>query len=209
MIYGYVRVSSRDQNEDRQLSAMKERNVPPENVFVDKQSGKDFNRENYMNLIDVLLKGDIMIIKSIDRLGRNYREIIEQWRYITQTIGADIIVLDMPLLDTTQAKDLLGTLISDIVLQLLSYVAQNEREAIHQRQKEGIVEAKKKGVKFGRPSKMTDEEYHRVLKQFKLGKIEREEAMKRMGISRSSFYRIKKKLRGYTPPEQDQLKIAE
>lgn len=209
MIYGYVRVSSKDQNEDRQMTAMWENNVPRENVFVDKQSGKDFNRENYMNLIDVLLKGDTIIVKSIDRLGRNYREIIEQWRYITHTIGADIIVLDMPLLDTTKSKDLIGTLISDIVLQLLSYVAENEREAIRQRQKEGIVEAKKKGIKFGRPSKKTDDEYDAVLRMFKLGMIEREEAQKRMGISRSSFYRIRKKLKGYRPSETEHLPVAE
>lgn len=144
MTYGYVRVSSRDQNEDRQMAAMAEKGILSENIFLDKQSGKDFNRENYKNLIDVLLKDDLIVIKSIDRLGRNYQEIIEQWRYITKTIGTDIVVLDMPLLDTTKSKDLLGTIISDIVLQLLSFVAENEREAIRTRQQEGIIEAMKK-----------------------------------------------------------------
>lgn len=144
MTYGYVRVSSRDQNEDRQMAAMAEKGILSENIFLDKQSGKDFNRENYKNLIDVLLKDDLIVIKSIDRLGRNYQEIIEQWRYITKTIGTDIVVLDMPLLDTTKSKDLLGTIISDIVLQLLSFVAENEREAIRARQQEGIIEAMKK-----------------------------------------------------------------
>ncbi len=194
MTYGYVRVSSKDQNEDRQMSAMAEKGIPPENIFIDKQSGKDFDRENYKNLIDVLLKDDLIVIKSIDRLGRNYQEIIEQWRYITKTIGADIIVMDMPLLDTTKSKDLLGTLISDIVLQLLSFVAENEREAIRSRQQEGIIEAMKKGVKFGRPGNKTDEEYEEILKMERMGKINREETIALMGISRSSFYRIRKKL---------------
>ncbi|MCD7777583.1 MAG: recombinase family protein [Clostridiales bacterium] len=194
MTYGYVRVSSRDQNEDRQMAAMAEKGILPENIFLDKQSGKDFNRENYKNLIDVLLKDDLIVIKSVDRLGRNYQEIIEQWRYITKTIGADIIVLDMPLLDTTKSKDLLGTLISDIVLQLLSFVAENEREAIRTRQQEGIIEAMKKGVKFGRPTNRTEEEYYEVLKREMMGEINREEAVALMGVSRSSYYRIRQKL---------------
>ncbi|MCD8215680.1 MAG: recombinase family protein [Clostridiales bacterium] len=194
MTYGYVRVSSRDQNEDRQMAAMAERGIPPENIFLDKQSGKDFNRENHKKLIDILLKDDLIVIKSIDRLGRNYGEIIEQWRYITKTIGADIVVLDMPLLDTTKSKDLLGTLISDIVLQLLSFAAENEREAIKVRQQEGIIEAMKKGVKFGRPGNRTDEEYDEILGLEMEGKINRDEAMALMRVSRSSYYRIRRKM---------------
>ncbi|MCD7905405.1 MAG: recombinase family protein [Clostridiales bacterium] len=163
-------------------------------VSLDKQSGKDFNRENHKKLIDILLKDDLIVIKSIDRLGRNYGEIIEQWRYITKTIGADIVVLDMPLLDTTKSKDLLGTLISDIVLQLLSFAAENEREAIKVRQQEGIIEAMKKGVKFGRPGNRTDEEYDEILGLEMAGKINRDEAMALMRVPRSSYYRIRRKM---------------
>lgn len=195
MIYGYVRVSARDQNEDRQLLAMAERKIPKENIFLDKQSGKDFNRENYKRLMEIVKADDMIVVKSIDRFGRNYQEIIEQWRYITKTVGADIVVLDMPLLDTTQAKDLVGTLISDIVLQLLSFVAENERQAIKARQLEGITAAKMKGIKFGRPGKFSDEEYRAFFKQVRMGKLTRDEAMKLMGISYSSFYRIRNKMK--------------
>ncbi|MBR4445926.1 MAG: recombinase family protein [Solobacterium sp.] len=152
-IYGYVRVSSKDQNEARQLIAQKDLNIPVSNIYTDKQSGKDFDRPQYRKLMRKLKKDDILYVKSIDRLGRNYEEIQEQWRYITKEKQADIVVLDMPLLDTRQCKDLLGTFISDIVLQLLSFVAENERINIHTRQAEGIAAAKQRGVRFGRPEK--------------------------------------------------------
>ena len=153
MIYGYIRVSSTDQNEDRQKISLEGLDIPIKNIYMDKQSGKDFNRPNYKRLIKKLRNGDILYIKSIDRLGRNYEEIQNQWRIITKEIGADVVVLDMPLLDTRRDKNLLGTFISDIVLQLLSFVAENERINIRQRQTEGIAAAKKRGVKFGRPVK--------------------------------------------------------
>ncbi|MCD8215078.1 MAG: recombinase family protein, partial [Clostridiales bacterium] len=150
MIYGYARVSTKEQNEDRQVIAFEESEYEFDRIFIEKQSGKDFNRAEYRKMIKAVRKGDVIVIKSIDRLGRNYNEIIEQWRKITKVKNADIIVLDMPILDTTKNKDLLGTLISDLVLQLLSYVAENERVNIKQRQTEGIAAAKAKGVRFGR-----------------------------------------------------------
>ena len=149
MTYAYIRVSTRDQNEGRQLAALTSLGISEMNLFLDKQSGKDFNRPAYRKIIKKLKPGDLLIIKSIDRLGRNYEEILEQWRHITKEIQADIRVLDMPLLDTSNHRDLTGTLIADIVLQLLSYVAQSERENIRQRQAEGIAAAKARGVKFG------------------------------------------------------------
>lgn len=149
-LYGYIRVSTRDQNEDRQLIALRELKIPEKNIFMDKQSGKDFNRPQYKRLVRKLKKDDLLYIKSIDRLGRNYAEILEQWRLLTQIKGADIVVLDMPLLDTRRGKDLMGTFLSDIVLQVLSFVAENERTNIRQRQAEGIAAAKSKGVRFGR-----------------------------------------------------------
>ena len=152
-IYGYIRVSSRDQNEDRQLIALREINVPEKNIFTDKQSGKDFDRPQYKKLLKKLKKDDLLYIKSIDRLGRNYEEIQNQWRTLTKEKGVDICVIDMPLLDTRRGKDLMGTFLSDIVLQVLSFVAENERTNIHQRQAEGISAAKKRGVRFGRPPK--------------------------------------------------------
>lgn len=152
-VYGYVRVSTKDQNEDRQFIALEECNVPKENILMDKQSGKDFDRPAYKKLLKRLKKGDLLYIKSIDRLGRNYEEIIEQWRILTKEKDVDIVVLDMPLLDTRRGKDLMGTFLSDIVLQVLSFVAENERNNIRQRQKEGIEAAKARGVHMGRPSK--------------------------------------------------------
>ena len=149
--YGYIRVSSRDQNEDRQLIALTEVGVPQKNIYLDKQSGKDFNRPQYKKLLRKLKKDDLLFIKSIDRLGRNYVEILEQWRILTKEKGVDIVVLDMPLLDTRRGKDLMGTFLSDIVLQVLSFVAENERVNIRQRQAEGIAAAKARGVRFGRP----------------------------------------------------------
>ena len=149
MIYGYIRVSTKEQNEDRQLIAMNQANVPPENIYMDKQSGKDFNRPNYKRLLRKLKRDDVLYIKSIDRLGRNYEEIQQQWRLITKDKGVDICVIDMPLLDTRRGKDLVGTFLSDIVLQVLSFVAENERTNIRQRQAEGIAAAKARGVRFG------------------------------------------------------------
>lgn len=188
MIYAYVRVSTKEQNEDRQLIAMKEYGVKPENVFLDKQSGKDFDRTNYKQLIKKLKKGDVLVIKSIDRLGRNYNEILQQWQKITKTIKADIKVLDMDLLDTTKQKDLIGTLISDIVLQLLSYVAENERTNIRQRQAEGIAAAKAKGVKFGRPKAFYFENYRDIYDKYYSKQISQEQAIKMIGCGICTFY---------------------
>ena len=152
-LYGYIRVSTREQNEDRQLLALKELAIPEKNLFVDKQSGKDFERPQYRKMVRKLKKDDLLYIKSIDRLGRNYSEILDQWRILTKDKGVDIVVMDMPLLDTRRGKDLMGTFLSDIVLQVLSFVAENERMNIRQRQAEGIAAAKARGVRFGRPPK--------------------------------------------------------
>ena len=171
MVYGYVRVSAKDQNEDRQIIAMREVGVSEKNIYVDKQSGKDFKRKQYKRLVRKMKKDDLLYIKSIDRLGRNYEEIIEQWRHLTKEKRIDIIVLDMPLLDTRRGKDLMGTFLSDIVLQVLSFVAENERSNIRQRQAEGIAAAKARGVKFGRPPKPLPENFHAVYQRWKNGKI--------------------------------------
>jgi len=187
MIYGYVRVSSRDQNEDRQLIAMKELSIPDKNIFMDKQSGKDFNRPQYKRLLRRLKRDDLLYIKSIDRLGRNYEEIQNQWRILTKEKGIDIVVLDMPLLDTRRGKDLMGTFLSDIVLQVLSFVAENERTNIKQRQAEGIAAAKAKGIRFGRPPKPLPENFHLVYQQWKAGKITGVAAAKACGMPMSTF----------------------
>ena len=171
MVYGYVRVSAKDQNEDRQIIAMREVGVSEKNIYMDKQSGKDFKRKQYKRLVRKMKKDDLLYIKSIDRLGRNYEEIIEQWRHLTKEKRIDIIVLDMPLLDTRRGKDLMGTFLSDIVLQLLSFVAENERSNIRQRQAEGIAAAKARGVKFGRPPKPLPENFHTIYQRWKNGKI--------------------------------------
>lgn len=171
MVYGYVRVSAKDQNEDRQIIAMREVGVSEKNIYMDKQSGKDFKRKQYKRLVRKVKKDDLLYIKSIDRLGRNYEEIIEQWRHLTKEKRIDIIVLDMPLLDTRRGKDLMGTFLSDIVLQVLSFVAENERSNIRQRQAEGIAAAKARGVKFGRPPKPLPENFHTVYQRWKNGKI--------------------------------------
>ena len=170
-IYGYVRVSSKDQNEDRQLIALSEFPVPKKNIYMDKLSGKDFNRPQYKRLLNIIEEEDVLVIKSIDRLGRNYSEILDQWRYLTKNRKAYIVVLDMPLLDTRKNHDLMGTLIADIVLQLLSYVAETERDNIRQRQAEGIAAAKKRGVKFGRPVKKIPMDFYRVYNRWKNNKI--------------------------------------
>ena len=186
-LYGYIRVSTRDQNEDRQLIALRELKIPEKNIFMDKQSGKDFNRPQYKRLVRKLKKDDLLYIKSIDRLGRNYAEILEQWRLLTQTKGADIVVLDMPLLDTRRGKDLMGTFLSDIVLQVLSFVAENERVNIRQRQAEGIAAAKAKGVRFGRIPKPLPENFHAAYQRWKHGEITGTAAAKECGMPLSTF----------------------
>ena len=185
--YGYVRVSTKDQNEDRQLIALHKLNIPKKNIFMDKQSGKDFERPQYKKLVRRLKKDDLLYIKSIDRLGRNYGEILEQWRILTKEKGIDIVVLDMPLLDTRRGKDLMGTFLSDIVLQVLSFVAENERTNIRQRQAEGIAAAKAKGVRFGRPPRPLPENYHDAYQRWKAGKITGTAAAKECGIPLSTF----------------------
>ena len=186
-LYGYIRVSTREQNEDRQILALKELSIPEKNLFIDKQSGKDFERPQYRKMVRKLKKDDLLYIKSIDRLGRNYSEILEQWRILTKEKGIDIVVLDMPLLDTRRGKDLMGTFLSDIVLQVLSFVAENERSNIGQRQAEGIAAAKARGVRFGRPPKPLPENFHEIYQQWKNGKITGLEAAKACGMPMSTF----------------------
>ena len=188
-VYGYVRVSTKEQNEDRQIAAMGQVKVPEENIYVDKQSGKNFDRPEYKRMIHKLRQNDLLYVKSIDRLGRNYEEILEQWRIITKGKKADIIVIDMPLLDTRRGKDLVGTFLSDIVLQILSFVAENERGNIRQRQKEGIEAAKKRGVQFGRPVKPVPENFRQVYERWADKEISGKEAARLCGLSMSTFYR--------------------
>lgn len=189
MEYGYVRVSSTDQNEDRQMIALRGKNIAEKNIYIDKLSGKDFNRPSYKKLMRQLKKGDLLYILSIDRLGRNYEEIQNQWRIITKEIGADVAVIDMPLLDTRQGKDLMGTFIADLVLQILSFVAQNERENIRKRQLQGIAAAKAKGVRFGRPEKQMPNNFAVLVKQWEMKKITLSEVLKQCEMSESTFYR--------------------
>lgn len=186
-IYGYIRVSTREQNEDRQLIALREMSVHEKNIFMDKQSGKDFNRPQYKKLVRKLKKDDLLCIKSIDRLGRNYEEILQQWRILTKEKGIDIVVLDMPLLDTRRGKDLMGTFLSDIVLQVLSFVAENERTSIRQRQAEGIAAAKARGVRFGRPPSPLPKSFHSAYQSWKAGKITGTAAAKLCGMPLSTF----------------------
>ena len=186
-VYGYVRVSSKEQNLDRQILALREFGIPENLIFQEKQSGKDFERPVYKRLVKKLKPGDTLVIKSIDRLGRNYDEILEQWRIITKEKRADIVVLDMPLLDTRQGRDLTGTLIADIVLQLLSYIAQTEREFIRQRQAEGIAAAKARGVKFGRHPREKPGNYKAVLAQWQEGVITAHRAALFLGVDRKTF----------------------
>lgn len=187
-IYGYMRVSSKEQNEDRQKIALTEMGVPENNIYMDKQSGKDFERTQYKRLLRKLNENSVLYIKSIDRLGRNYGELNEQWRIITKEKKADIVVIDMPLLDTRREKNLLGTFISDIVLALLSYVAENERTNIKQRQAEGIAAAKARGVKFGRPPLPIPENFYQMHKDWRAGKITIEEAAKACNMCPKTFY---------------------
>ena len=189
MNYGYIRVSSMDQNEDRQRVAMRELALPEEQLYIDRQSGKDFNRPSYQRMVKRLRAGDLLYIQSIDRLGRNYEEIQNQWRYLTRDIGIDICVLDMPLLDTRNGKDLMGTFIADLVLQILSFVAQSERENIRERQAQGIAAARSRGVSFGRPRIPTPDNFEEVLYLWHSGSISTTEAERRTGMSHSTFYR--------------------
>lgn len=187
-IYGYVRVSSRDQNEDRQLDALQTL-VVMKNIYIDKQSGKDFERPQYKRLVRKLRKDDLLYIKSIDRLGRNYTEIQEQWRYLTKEKGVDIVVLDMPLLDTRRGKDLMGTFLSDIVLQVLPFAAENERTNIRQRQAEGIAAAKARGVRFGRPQIQPPDHFGRIVQAWERKEITIQEAVRSCDMSEATFYR--------------------
>lgn len=189
-IYGYARVSSKDQNEARQIIALSQFPVKKENIYIDKFSGKDFDRPKYSELIKILKEQDILVIKEIDRLGRNYEEILEQWRVITKEIKADIVVLDMPLLDTrTRKENLTGTFIADLVLQILSYVAETERQSIKQRQREGIEAAKKRGVKFGRPCIPVPEEFYDLKEKWLNKKITSREAATIINVSQDTFLR--------------------
>ena len=193
--YGYVRVSSTDQNEERQLLALAERGVPERNIYADKQSGKDFDRPQYRRLVKKLRAGDLLYELSIDRLGRNYEEIQRQWRILTKEIGADICVIDMPLLDTRNGKDLMGTFIADLVLQILSFVAQSERENIKKRQAQGIAAAKARGVRFGRPETPLPPDFPAIATAWEQGKLPLSEAVKRCHVSEATFYRRLRELR--------------
>lgn len=193
-VYGYARVSSTDQNEERQMIALAEVNVPPKNIFIDKQSGKDFDRPQYKKLVRRLKRGDLLYVLSIDRLGRNYDEIQRQWRILTKEIGIDVCVIDMPLLDTRRSKDLLGTFVADLVLQVLSFAAHNERDNIRKRQAEGIAAAKARGVHMGRPNKKVPDNFPEIVKQWENKQLTIDEVKQRCDMCESTFY---KKLREY------------
>ncbi|MCI8464394.1 MAG: recombinase family protein [Lachnospiraceae bacterium] len=193
-VYGYIRVSSRDQNEGRQRLAFQKLAIPAKNIFMDKQSGKDFDRPAYKRMVRRMKQGDLLYIKSIDRLGRNYEEILEQWRILTKENGIDIVVLDMPLLDTRRGKDLMGTFLSDIVLQVLSFVAENERTNIRQRQAEGIAAAKAKGVKFGRPALPYPDNFQEIHRDWRRKKITLCQAADACGMPVGTFYGKARKL---------------
>ncbi len=194
-IYGYIRVSSTDQNDDRQWIALRQQSVPNHHIYVDKQSGKDFNRPQYKKMIRKLKQGDLLYILSIDRLGRNYEEIQNQWRILIKEIGVDICVIDMPLLDTRNGKDLLGTFIADLVLQILSFVAQSERENIKKRQAQGIAAAKAKGIKFGRPEKNVPEDFPDIVSQWENKIIALQELLVQCNMSQATFFRRLRELR--------------
>ena len=188
-VYGYARVSTQNQHEDRQLAAMREYGVATSRIIVEKQSGKDFDRPGYQNLLRQLHAGDTLVIKSLDRLGRSYTEIQEQWRVITKERGAAVVVLDMPLLNTREHTELVGRLISDLVLQLLSFVAETERESIRERQREGIDAAKARGVRFGRPRSELPEGFEETVEAWRRGEFTAREAVQRLGVSRGTFFR--------------------
>ncbi len=193
-VYGYARTSTSEQNEDRQMIALAAKDVPKSRIFLDRQSGKDFNRPQYKKLVKLLKPGDLLYVMSIDRLGRNYEDIQSQWRLLTKDIGIDICVLDMPLLDTRNGKDLMGTFIADLVLQILSFVAQNERESIHRRQEQGIAAAKAKGVHLGRPRAKMPKDFPQIVQAWERRQIPLDEAISHCDISESTFYR---RLRDY------------
>ncbi len=193
--YGYIRVSSTDQNEDRQRLAMRARKIPPDNIFTDKQSGKDFQRPQYRRMVKKLRPGDLLYILSIDRLGRNYREIQEQWRVLTKERGVDVCVIDMLLLDTRTAKDLMGTFIADLVLQILSFVAENERANIKKRQEQGIAAAKARGVRFGRPEKPVPGDFPEIVRKWERQELDIGGVLKLCGMSDATFYRRLKEFR--------------
>lgn len=195
MTYGYIRVSSSDQNEARQLAALQSRGISIDRIYTDKQSGKDFQRPAYQKLLEKLRPGDLLCILSIDRLGRNYTEIQEQWRVLTKKLLADVCIIDMPLLDTRNGKDLMGTFIADLTLQILSFVAQKERESIRQRQAEGIAAAKKRGVQFGRPTVPMPDNFLIVVSEWEKGALSFQEALAKTGLSYGTFYRWLKKSR--------------
>ena len=197
--FGYVRVSSKDQNEDRQMLEMEKLGIPKENIFIDKQSGKDFNRPEYQRLLSKLKSGDLLYVLSIDRLGRNYEDILDQWKILTKDIGVDVVIIDMPLLDTRKGKDLLGTFIADLVLQVLSFVAQNERENIRKRQEEGIRAAKLRGVEFGRPVIVVTDDFMKLVRKWEHGKISADEVASQCNMSVSTFYRRLREARTNKP----------
>jgi DNA invertase Pin-like site-specific DNA recombinase len=194
-VYGYVRISSADQNEDRQLAAMRETGVLPTMIFIDKQSGRDFERDAYKALLRKLRAGDLLYIHSIDRLGRDYDEVQEQWRVLTKERGVDLAVLDMPLLDTRRDKDLMGTFIADLVLQILSFVAHSERESIHKRQAEGIAAARARGVHLGRPVKGLPENFGSLVDEWEAGKLPIADVLVQSGMKEATFYRRLRELR--------------
>ena len=192
--YGYVRVSSTDQNEDRQMIALHQVGVEDKHIFMDKQSGKDFDRPEYKNMVKKMRHGDLLYVLSIDRLGRNYDEIQHQWRILTKEIGIDVCVIDMPLLDTRRSKDLLGTFVADLVLQVLSFAAHNERDNIRKRQAEGIAAAKARGVHMGRPVINAPPDFDKIVKAWENKEITMEEAMKRCRMSETTFYRRRREM---------------
>jgi len=192
--FGYIRVSSKDQNEGRQLEAMRKMGINDRDIYLDKQSGKNFERANYQLLKRVIRKGDILYIHSLDRFGRNKEEILQEWNDLIKNIEADIVVLDMPLLDTTQYKDSMGTFIADLVLQILSWMAEEERERIRKRQREGIDLALQNGIQFGRPTVFVSEEFKEVYRKWKAGELTAVEAMKEAGVKKTSFYKLVKSL---------------
>ena len=193
--YGYIRVSTKEQNEDRQLEAMRKSDVPDKNIFSDKQSGGDFERPQYRRMMGILKNDDVLYVKSIDRLGRNYSEILEQWRILTKEKKDDIVVLDMPLLDTRIGKDLMGTFLSDIVLQVLSFAAENERSNIKQRQAEGIAAAKARGVRFGRPKKKQPQNFEAMVSLWENKKMTLSEILESCDMSKSTFFRRRRELK--------------
>lgn len=209
IFYGYCRVSSADQNEERQLIAMSKMEVPAENIYVDKQSGRDFNRPQYQKLVKRLNENTVLCIQSIDRLGRNYQDIQEQWNYISKVKKSDIVVLDMPLLDTRRGKDLMGTFLSDIVLQVLSFAAENERHNIRERQAEGIAAAKARGVKFGRPKIPLPDNFMEVYRKWRGKELNITEAAKLCGLSKSTFHNRAVKLEHSFPEEGEEILLQD